>query len=223
MIVYDLNKSGIKLEEFLENEKTKIKGKRCFYIISTNTDNQHYGVSANSKRVYKIGISDSNHSRLQDYVHFYGYSNTSQNHGAMLHYLYCVKKNKRVEFVNSEVYKKERKIKQAYKNSTKKIKRGSERLFVTWANLSNYIKTNKKFIENEDIETPQKGGLKDKHYLEKPYLIFVDKNKGKSQEKKYPVDFDVGHGSSAQKTKFYSRVDFKKQYPTFYNTIWLKK
>ena len=98
MIVYDLNKSGIRLEDFLKNEKSNIKGKRCFYIISTNTDNQHYGVSAHSKRVYKIGISDSNHSRLQDYVHSYGYNDTSEYHGAMLHYLYCVKKNKRVEF-----------------------------------------------------------------------------------------------------------------------------
>ena len=61
------NHKGVELKDWLEENSTKLRNQRIFYILKANMEN---------KDVFKIGLSErggnSAYGRLNDYYHFYG-------------------------------------------------------------------------------------------------------------------------------------------------------
>jgi hypothetical protein len=165
--------TGIKLEDFLDDEKNrnKIYNKRCFYIIKANMDSKD---NTKGMEVWKIGVAGekdggtSAYGRLRQYIIYYGVA-SDQNPcaGARLYYLGGTDYNPKVSLIDSEVHKREVFMKQELKRIGDVV-RGTERVKTTLKVLLCLVTAKPELTK--DVETTLRRGqrnIKEKDKVEK--------------------------------------------------------
>ena len=137
------NHKGVELKDWLEENSTKLRNQRIFYILKANMEN---------KDVFKIGLSErggnSAYGRLNDYYHFYGKTKQGGCYGVKLHLVLANTWNPDVENSDARVRRVETKMKARFKS---KVERGTERFAVNITDLFSYMIENN-LLREEEIE-----------------------------------------------------------------------
>ena len=165
------NEEGVDIELFLNRHEKKLHKEpiRLFYVISPN----------GQPGIYKIGIAGDSTgepvSRIKEYFLFYGkVSRTNKCTGAKVHFVHTTAYIKNTTKTNSEVWKLEKKIKDAL---SKHAIRGDEWMKTS---LDTIKKEYDKAIGNiKEIETITRRSLRDRSTRDKREI--VQKQKERSQ------------------------------------------
>ena len=130
------SEQGIKLEDFLQINGSKLRHSRALYVVAPKME---------KNKVYKFGIAGTNtgnaYSRLNEYVILYG-ENDKNNccKGVMIHYCAITEYNRLVLAEKSQVSQIELKLKQQLKATESIAKgRGSERVLSTKVSIKSLL------------------------------------------------------------------------------------
>ena len=154
------DRNGTSLEDWLENtpnQGTNLQGKRIFYIIKPNFED-------NGRKIIKFGTAGNNiskrtstaaYDRLKSYLAYYGRKNQCPantpncKYGVTLYAVYGTNYSSRVAPTQTAVHKKELQMKSAVKSDILNVGRGRERTSWDVDRLLNILKNS----PQQDIAT----------------------------------------------------------------------